>query len=73
MNFSIANKFKTGVYKKPSFNHDEFYKGGLTSMQRRLKTSLALFHGAFDEFQARSEDLPNYEVVALMWEYVEIV
>jgi len=72
MSYPIANKFKTGVFKKPTFTYDEFYKGGLTSMSKRLKASLALFHGAFDEFLSRSEGLPNYEVVALMWEYIEI-
>jgi hypothetical protein len=71
--YPIAEQFRNGTFVKPIQKKEEFYIGGLFAMQRRLEKALAPFRGAYQEYVRRTDDLPNYHVVAAMWDYVKIV
>ena len=73
MTYPITDKFKQGVFTKPTHKQGEFFVGGSLAMQKRLRKSLAPFPGAYDEFLSRSENLPSYDVIALVWDYIHLV
>jgi hypothetical protein len=71
--YPIAKKFKAGTLVKPTFRKDEFYKGGLHTMQKRFQQSMRPFPGAHEEFLARTEDMDYSDVVFCMWDYVKLI
>jgi len=72
MTYPIAEKFANGTYVKPIVKKKEFYKGGMFPLERRFHRAIAQFPGAYEEFQARTEGMANYNVIGTMWDYIAL-
>ena len=72
MEHPIAQKFADGTYTKPIVKKIEFYKGGMFALERRFHRAVAPFLGAYEEFQARTEGMANYNIIGVMWDYVAL-
>ena len=70
--YPIAEQFKNGTFTKPTQKKEEFFIGGMFAMQRRLEKALVPFYGAYQEYVRRTDELPNYDVIAAMWDYIAI-
>jgi len=72
MTYPIAEKFQDGTYIKPIVLKNEFYKGGMLAMERRLRSAMVPFRGAYEEWKGRVDGKPNWEFVGIMWDYVAL-
>ena len=68
----IAERFKNGEMAKPTFKKEEFYIGGFFAMEKRVKSALSPFPGAYKEFSSRTEDMEYAAAVAVMRDYVSV-
>jgi len=71
--FPFALQYQSGTLEKPAFAKEEFYRGGFYKMESRVEKGLKPHKGAYEEFSARIENVPLYEAVEIMWDYITLV